>query len=204
VSGLTGVTANDVGRKITLSGFTVSANDSAMGYVIATAPSGTSVTIDGTAMSDDTMLGSSGGLTWTIIGPEKDNVNCPNVIGSPQNDTITGDARNNLIHGGAGDDTITGGAGDDSLYGDAGNDTIYGGAGNDTLVGGTENDTLIGGDGDDVLEGDAGVDHFTCDGNNASGSAGTAPGDSDFTVDFSASVDMDTYVPDQAGSGCDF
>jgi Ca2+-binding RTX toxin-like protein len=84
------------------------------------------------------------------------------------------------------------------VYGEAGADTLYGGAGDDTLVGGGGTtttpdgaDQLIGGDGYDILEGDDFADMFQCNGKNkASDSAvGTAPGESDITVDFTPSTD---------------
>jgi Ca2+-binding RTX toxin-like protein len=147
------------------------------------------------AAFDETDLSATAGLTWSVVGAEKDNVQCANVIGGGGIDTITGDARNNIVKGGIGADIISGGAGDDTLNGEADNDTLYGGAGNDTMIGGAGNDAMTGGDGDDILQGDAGTDTFVCDGVNASGGTGTVPGDSDFTVDIGSG--------ETAGTGCD-
>lgn len=192
IAGLSGITAADIGRKIKLTGFMVSANnDGTTGYPI-TARTATSTTINVSANTsfDETSLAPTSvpaGLTWSIVGIEKDNVTCANVTGSAQADTITGDGRANTIHGGSGNDTLVGGAGDDTLYGEAGDDLMWGGIGTDHLIGGIGNDTMDGGDGDDQLQGDAGNDIFTCDGPNVPGGAnGTAPGDADFTVDLGA------------------
>jgi hypothetical protein len=204
VTGLTGMTANDVGRMLRLSGFTEAGNDdSTVGFEIIAYNSATSVDVDVTevggvaAAFDETDVTPSGAaLTWAVVGPEKDNVTCANVIGGTLVDTITGDARNNIIKGGTGNDIIAGGAGDDTINGEAGDDSMHGGAGSDTIIGGAGNDTMVGGDGDDILQGDAGTDVFTCDGSNTDGGgAGTSPGDTDFTVDVGAG--------ETAGTGCD-
>jgi Ca2+-binding RTX toxin-like protein len=220
VSVLTGLTAADVGRRLTLTGFTVALNNNAStGYIIQTVPGSTSATLLASAFSDTTDLTPSGaGLTWTIKGHEQDNVTCANVTGGLGVDTITGDARTNIIrggdgvdtivggdgddtvYGGIGNDNITGGLGDDTLNGDADDDTIYGGDGNDTINGGAGVDTMIGGDGDDVLGGEGGIDTFTCDGLNAVSGAGSASagaafvGDADFTVDFLATSTTVTEI----------
>ena len=53
-----------------------------------------------------------------------------------------------------------------------------------------------------MLEGDDGADSFECDGKDSAGTAGSAPGPSDFTVDYRAgSPDYDTRP---ASSGCDY
>jgi Ca2+-binding RTX toxin-like protein len=195
VSSLAGMTQADVGRKLRLSGFTgVPGNDDgSVGFPITAVTDATTVTIDVTeiggapAAFDETDLAASAGLTWTVVGAEKDNVQCANVIGGTVGDTLTGDARNNIIRGGAGADTLEGGAGNDVLQGDADADNLYGGDGSDTLRGGAGDDNLYGGDGNDILEGDAGTDVYECDGANANGGgAGSAPGE----ADFSANVDM--------------
>jgi Ca2+-binding RTX toxin-like protein len=127
-------------------------------------------------------------LNWTESGAEHDNVQCANVLGGAGDDTITGDTRANVLRGGGGGDTLNGAGGNDSLYGEAGADFLYGGAGDDTLAGADGIDALFGGDDNDVLEGDAGNDVFNCDGKNSSSatSAGTAPGDADFKVDYAS------------------
>ena len=182
------MTQNDVGRKLRLTGFTGVAlnDDGTVGYPITVVTDAANVIINmsGNASSDETSLAATAGLTWSVVGPEKDNVTCANVIGGTLADSITGDARNNIIKGGLGDDTLIGGAGDDTIFGEGGNDTMYGGAGDDTLNGGAGDDPMTGGDGDDILEGGLGtMDVFTCDGNNDASTMGTAPGQSDFVVD---------------------
>ncbi|HEY0709870.1 MAG TPA: calcium-binding protein [Polyangia bacterium] len=199
ITSLTGITTADIGRKIRLSGFQTSAtNDATTGYTI-TAQTATSVTISvaSNASFDESSLTAASapaGLTWSIVGAEKDNVTCGQVIGSPQADTITGDARNNVLRGGAGNDVLSGGAGNDFLYGDAGNDQLWAGAGEDNLNGGDGDDSMAGGDDDDFLRGDAGTDTFVCDGANVSGGAnGSSPGtgDTKADVDVGESADVD-------------
>jgi Ca2+-binding RTX toxin-like protein len=158
--------------------------------------SATSVAIDDTIASG--FAGGITAMTWSDTGPEHDNVQCTQVLGGTGADVIAGDNRPNILHGGDGADTLSGNAGNDAVYGEAGADTLYGGAGDDTLVGGGGTtttpdgaDQLIGGDGNDILEGDDFADMFQCNGKNkASDSAvGTAPGESDITVDFTPSTD---------------
>ncbi|HEY0706241.1 MAG TPA: calcium-binding protein, partial [Polyangia bacterium] len=190
ITSLQGMTQADVGRKLRLTGFTASGNDDgSVGFPITAVASATSVTIDVTqiggvdAAFDETSLAAADGLTWTVVGPEKDNVQCANVLGGTGADTLTGDARNNLLRGGAGADTLEGGDGNDNLQGDADGDNLYGGDGADTLRGGGGNDNLYGGDGNDILEGDGGTDVYQCDGSNTNGGgAGSAPGEADFSA----------------------
>jgi Ca2+-binding RTX toxin-like protein len=170
----------------------------------------------GTLSIDQSMVGTfAGGVTaldWSETGPEHDNVQCASVTGGGGADTMTGDSRANTFKGGSGADTLSGGAGSDTLIGEGGGDNLYGGAGDDTLVGGGGSststgmaatldavDTLVGGDGNDVLEGDVGNDSFTCDGKNLSTDTlvGTAPGDSDITVDF-------VMASDTGAADCEF
>jgi Ca2+-binding RTX toxin-like protein len=201
IAALTGISAADVGRKIRLSGFQTPANDdSSNGYAIS-AWTTTTVTINvsGNASFDETSLTAASapaGLTWSIVGAEKDNVTCAHVTGSAQADILTGDDRSNTLRGGAANDVLTGGPGDDDLYGEGGYDQLWGGEGTDHLVGGADDDALEGGDGDDALQGDAGNDSFTCDGRNQSGgSVDVAPGSGDSKDDFSAG--------DTGGSDCE-
>jgi Ca2+-binding RTX toxin-like protein len=163
-------------------------------YPVVKSLGATSVAIDETAVS--TFTGGITAMTWSDAGPEHDNVQCTQVLGGTAGDVITGDNRNNILHGGDGADTLSGGAGNDALYGEANADTLYGGANDDTLVGGGATgtdlgDQLIGGDGNDILEGDDGADMFQCNGKNRAldSAVGTAPGDSDITVDFTPSTD---------------
>jgi Ca2+-binding RTX toxin-like protein len=188
INALTNMTvASTMGRTLRLVGFDTAANNnSAAGYAITAVNSISSVTINVTPNGSflETSLAAASGLTWTLIGPEKDNVECASVIGGTGADILTGDVRNNVLRGGLGNDTLTGGSGNDTLLGEDGADDLYGGAGDDSLVGSTGADHFYGGDGNDVLQGDEGLDTFQCDGPNASGGgAGAAPGDSDFTVD---------------------
>lgn len=103
----------------------------------------------------------SGAVTVTInnnpddgTGAEGDNVHTDveNLLGGPNNDTLTGDADPNQIQGRGGNDTVNGIGGDDDLYGDFqfnsgtfGNDTISGGNGEDSLFGGGGGDDMTGG-----------------------------------------------------------
>jgi Ca2+-binding RTX toxin-like protein len=72
------------------------------------------------------------------------------IIGTPNNDTLTGTPGDDHIEGAGGADTLNGEDGNDELLGGTGNDIINGGAGNDRLDGGTGADTMTGGAGDDL------------------------------------------------------
>lgn len=94
----------------------------------------------------------------------------PNLIGTPQDDTLTGRAVADRMDGGdgndtllsrGGNDTVAGGRGNDRVDAGAGNDSVSGGEGNDLLLGGAGRDRLSGGEGDDLLNGGAGVDVLT-------------------------------------------
>jgi Ca2+-binding RTX toxin-like protein len=179
-------TAGVSGRKLVLFGFTNASNNVVAGFTVASVTNATTVRVNvmGSTFVETDLALAGGGLSWSLVGPEKDNVTCPNVIGGNAGDTITGDARPNFIRGGNGNDVLTGGDGNDVLRGEAGNDSLFGGPGDDYLNGGDLNDTLTGGDANDVLEGEDGLDTFTCDGANASGGgAGAEPGEVDITVD---------------------
>jgi Ca2+-binding RTX toxin-like protein len=149
--------------------------------------SGTTAYVDDTAAP----LGGVTAMNWVEQGPEHDNVQCTTIVGGTGDDNISGDSRANVLRGGAGADTLNGGTGSDSLYGEAGADNLFGGAGDDTVVGGADADSIIGGNGNDVLQGDAASDAFTCDGKNASADTaiGTAPGENDILVDYTAAAD---------------
>jgi Ca2+-binding RTX toxin-like protein len=203
INSITGA-SNTADRLITITGFTTGTNNGTYPVISSSA---SSVLIDTSTNPafDETSL--AGTLTWSFIA-EGDDVDCAKVTGGLGANIITGDARANVIrgggandtlrggdgpdqlYGGAGNDTLEGGDGDDMLYGDDGVDGLYGGAGNDSLHGGPGNDTLVGGDHDDILEGDADADAFNCDVNlDASGTAGTTPGEIDITVDFTVGTD---------------
>lgn len=203
----TSLTANAIGHKITLNNATTT-TDNGTYFIVGYASN--VISIDQSVTG--TFAGGVSELTWTEAGPEKDNVQCASVTGGSAGDTFTGDTRANTFKGGSGADTLQGGAGSDTLIGEGGGDNLYGGAGDDTLIGGGGTststgsaptldavDTLVGGDGNDVLEGDTGNDSFTCDGKNLSTDAavGTAPGDSDITVDFVSTADT-------GGADCEF
>ena len=68
----------------------------------------------------------------------------PQILGTPNDDTLIG---------GDSDQDLQGGEGDDVVYGLKGNDSLRGNAGNDTLIGGLGNDTMFAHGGDDVLIG---------------------------------------------------
>lgn len=100
----------------------------------------------------------------------------PQIVGTPDSDTLTGTSAAEVICGLTGNDTIRGGGGDDLVTGDAGNDVIRAQAGADTVMagpgvdyvegndgpdmlsGGRDNDQLRGGNGDDTLRGGHGFD----------------------------------------------
>ena len=70
-----------------------------------------------------------------------------NIIGTPNDDTITGNSADNRIEGRAGTDTLLGAGGNDILLGEEGIDHLYGGLDVDNAGGGS--DSLEGGVGDD-------------------------------------------------------
>jgi Ca2+-binding RTX toxin-like protein len=204
VTGLTQMNAGSVGHRLILAGSSGARDDGS--YRIASVTNATTIVLDATdtaangTWGDDTLAG------WTFAedaGAEKDEIRCRNIIGSAvAANTITGDGNDNWITGGAAVDVLVGGAGSDTLIGLAGDDTLRGGAGDDTLIGGPGNDLLVGGDGNDVLEGDANADFFQCDGVNDVGSAGSAPGSADYTVDYAPGApDSDTRV---ARNDCEY
>jgi Ca2+-binding RTX toxin-like protein len=195
VTGLNHATNWGLGDTLTLTHSTGAATDDGA-YPVIKSLGATSVAIDDSVVG--TFAGGISAMGWSDLGPEHDNVQCTQVLGGTGADVIAGDNRPNILHGGDGADTLSGNAGNDAVYGEAGADTLYGGAGDDTLVGGGGTtvtadgaDQLIGGDGNDILEGDDAADMFQCNGKNkASDSAvGTAPGESDITVDFTPSTD---------------
>jgi Ca2+-binding RTX toxin-like protein len=196
VTGLVNMNAGSVGRVLTIAG---SLHDDGS-YRIATVRSASSVVLRASDTGANAAWADDTAAAWTFAedaGAEKDEVRCKNVIGSgTAANTITGDSNDNLLTGGSASDTLIGGAGNDTLAGLEGNDSLYGGAGDDTLIGGPNNDHLYGGDGNDLLEGDGDADAFGCDGNNAPGVPGSAPGNADFTVDYSpgAGGEFDTLA----------
>jgi Ca2+-binding RTX toxin-like protein len=116
----------------------------------------TSLTIDGTAITDDDdKLIVSGALVTTGNGVTL------NVTGGAGNDSLTGTSNADTLSGGLGADTIDGGFGADSIIGGSGNDSLTGGSGADTISGGDGADTILGGTGVDSLTGGAGADTFT-------------------------------------------
>jgi Ca2+-binding RTX toxin-like protein len=207
ISGLAHMNTHSVGHYLVVSGSTMGLDDSgAAGYRIATVVDSATVTVD--ASANTSFANDAGPFNWTetINVDEADVVKAANVIGSAVAiNTITvaaADSGAHRITGGSAADLLSGGAGIDTINGLAGNDTIYGGDGDDTLIGGDGNDSLFGGDGNDVLEGDAGTDTFDCDGSNAVGVPGTAPGNSDFTVDYTTGMAGD--LPATKPVDCEF
>ncbi|MEO7034165.1 MAG: calcium-binding protein [Polyangiaceae bacterium] len=204
VTGLTGMNTAAIGHLLVISGSTL-AHDNGSYHIVAV-NNATTVVLDSVDTAAKATWADDGAAHWSYTedaGAEKDEVRCPNVLGSATAaNTITGDANANWLSGGAAIDVIVGGAGDDTLSGLDGDDTLYGGAGDDTLLGGMGADTLIGGDGNDVLEGDDNSDSFQCDGKNDPSTSGAAPGRADYTVDYNpGSPDYDTRP---APSGCEF
>jgi Ca2+-binding RTX toxin-like protein len=203
VTGLLNMNAGSVGHRLIING-SAGAHDNGS-YRIAAVTSATSVVLNAADTAANAAWTNDNSAGWTFAedaGPEKDEVRCQNVLGSSSaSNTLTGDSQDNWLTGGSAADTLSGGPGNDTLHALDGNDFLYGGSGDDTLIGGLGNDTLHGGDGNDVLEGDDGSDFFDCDGNDDIMTAGTAPGQADFTVDDKpGSPDNDT----RAASGCEF
>ena len=204
VTGLTGMNTASIGHLLVITGSTA-AHDNGSYHIVAV-NSATTVVLDATDTSAKPSWADDIGAHWSYnedAGAEKDEVRCPNVLGSATaTNTLTGDGNANWLTGGASPDTISGGAGDDTLSGLDGDDTLYGGVGDDTLLGGMGADALVGGDGNDILEGDDNNDSFDCDGKNDASSNGTAPGRADYSVDYKpGSPDNDTRP---ASSGCEF
>jgi Ca2+-binding RTX toxin-like protein len=185
VTGLARMNAGSVGRHLIIAGSAGGADDGSYRIAAVSSPGVVILSAADTMANPGWANDAQAGWTYSEdAGPERDDVRCRNLVGSAvAANTITGDGDDNAITGGGVGDTLTGGPGSDTLNGLAGDDTLYGGAGDDTLVGGPGNDVLVGGDGNDVLEGDAGGDSFQCDGRNDGITAGSAPGNVDYTVD---------------------
>lgn len=203
LTGLAHMNTHSVGHYIVVTVSTAGTDDSgAIGYRIATVVNSSTVTVD--ASSKVGFANDVGPFTWAeqINYDEADLVEVANLLGSSTAiNTITAlDVGTHRITGGSAADVLIGGPGADTLFGLGGNDTLYGGDGEDTLMGGDGTDTLIGGDGNDLLEGDQLADTFECDGNNAPGVPGSAPGNTDFTVDFTVGTDLPAAKP----ASCDF
>ncbi|MEO8905051.1 MAG: hypothetical protein ABI488_21560 [Polyangiaceae bacterium] len=202
VTGLANLNAHDVGKYLVISASTGGTDNSpaANSFKILTVTGSTAVTIDTSVLGTFAADAGTFKTALVAVSDERDSVKAGNVMGSSTGvNTITAiDGGAHRITGGTAADILTGGAGQDTIYGNDGDDTIYGGAGDDSLFGGAGLDTLIGGDGNDVLEGDAGNDTFDCDGKNSSTALGTAPGNADMTVDFTA-----TDLPATKPADCD-
>ncbi|HEX8233783.1 MAG TPA: calcium-binding protein [Caulobacteraceae bacterium] len=152
-------------------------------------------------------------------------VSIENLIGSPENDTLTGDGGDNeltghkgadFLYGGEGSDTLNGGSGDDFLSAGGGGDVIKGGVGVDTVSfgGGVANLTVDlrlqtaqdTGAGMMVLKsvenliGGIGADDFTANGE--ANNFNTGPGDDIFRFFTTADLDGDS-ITKLRGSGFD-
>ncbi|MEP7048927.1 MAG: hypothetical protein ABJB12_01180 [Pseudomonadota bacterium] len=199
VTGLANMTSHDVGLflVITASSNTGADDSPALGYKIVSVVDAGTVTVDASANTN--WANDAGPFNWALQTnvDEADIVKAGSVNGSgTAANTITAiDGGVHRIVGGSANDVLTGGAGSDTIYGMDGNDTIYGGDGDDSLVGGNGTDNLYGGDGNDLLEGDAAADVFDCDGANAAGVLGSAPGNTDLTVDFTTGTDSPSTKP---------
>jgi Ca2+-binding RTX toxin-like protein len=97
-----------------------------------------SISISGTAVSGDPLLGASsgdagggGGDGGVSLAGEMDTINldCENATGGSGVNTMTGSSGPNELTGGASADVIDGKEGDDTIDGGGGADTIIGGAG---------------------------------------------------------------------------
>ncbi|MDX2052736.1 MAG: hypothetical protein SFV15_10120 [Polyangiaceae bacterium] len=203
VTGLANMsTTHSAGLYLVISGTAGGTDDSGpKGYKIVSCSSATACVVD--ASPNTSFATDSAGFSWSLQAnyDESDTVKAANVLGSAGANTVTVvDTGAHRIIGGAAADTITGGAGADYISGMGAADTIYGGEGDDTLIGGDGTDAITGGDGNDVLEGDQLADTFNCDGNNTASALGTAPGNSDLTVDFTSGTDLPTTKP----ANCEF
>ena len=199
LTGLANLTSHDVGMYIVIANSTTNLDDSptALGYKITAVTDSTTAVIDVTGVAG--FVTDAGPFDWAlqINVDEADVVKAGSVNGSTAAaNTITAiDGGVHRIIGGNVADVLTGGAGSDTIYGNGGSDTIYGGDGDDSLIGGDGTDTIVGGDGNDLLEGDQLADTFDCDGKNAAGVAGTSPGNTDLTVDFTVATDLPAAKP---------
>ena len=212
VTGLSNMTSHDAGHFLMVTVTTMGTDDSpnVLGYKIVSVTDANTAVID--ASTNASFANDAGPFTWAeqVNGVEADLVKASSVVGSASAiNIITGvDSGTHRITGGSAADILTGGPGADTINGLAGNDTIYGGAGDDTLIGGVGNDTIYGGDGNDLIEGDAGGDTFDCDGDNAAGVPGTAPGNVDLTVDYTstaaATMSNVADLPQPKPLDCDF
>lgn len=198
LTGLANISSHDVGHYIVVTGSTGGTDDSGvLGYKILTVVNSTTVTVDSSA--NNNFADDAGPFSWSeqYNYDEADVVKASNVLGSSTaaNAITAVDSGSHRITGGSAADTLIGGAGVDTIYGMSGNDVIYGGDGDDSLVGGDGTDTLTGGDGNDVIEGDQLADTFDCDGKNSPTVSGVAPGDADFTVDYTSGTDLPSPKP---------
>jgi Ca2+-binding RTX toxin-like protein len=114
--------------------------------------SGTTMTVDASALTAATILTTLGG---NEIGGDDDSttdetltLTATAVSGSV---SVLGGAGNDTVSGSAQADTITGNGGADSLVGAGGSDVISGGDGADTVTGGADADTITLGAGADVV-----------------------------------------------------
>lgn len=82
----------------------------------------------------------------------------PQIVGTPDPDTIEGTAQNEIICGLGGRDTLKGMGGKDLVLGNGNDDDIFGNGGDDVLRGGGRDDVMKGNDGDDRIRGFTGLD----------------------------------------------
>ncbi|MGH2680716.1 MAG: calcium-binding protein [Actinomycetota bacterium] len=118
-------------------------------------------TVDYSSAAGPVVMTIGGGANDGELG-ENDNVSISveNVIGGPDDDTITGSTVANRLSGGV-DPTPAvddGDTGNDTLMGGLGNDTLNGFDGDDELFGEGDADRLNGGVGADILDGGPGID----------------------------------------------
>jgi Ca2+-binding RTX toxin-like protein len=132
------------------------------------------------------------------------------LIGTPEDDTITGGPGPDHLVGLEGNDTLNGLGGNDGLSGDSGNDTLNGGAGNDGMSGYTGNDIMNGGDGNDYLlggsdwvfhdDGDSGNDIM----NGGAGNDWLDGDDGDDVINGGAGIDRSLITMLDAGGAANF
>jgi Ca2+-binding RTX toxin-like protein len=136
----------------------------------ATIAADTGVSIVGTSLSDQLLLGLGAN---SHLGAGTDSID-----GGDGADSIDGAGANDFIRGLNGADSISGGDGSDDVNGNMGDDTVHGAGGGDTVRGGQDSDLVYGDDGDDPhVNGNMGTDTVS-GGNGADTVYGGQQGDS--------------------------
>ncbi len=126
-------------EKITILDYATDDNAGDVTITIASAFTGTALTIDASALDQNALSTNMEILTLTQAAADLAAI------------TVTGGAGADALTTGAGIDNITGGAGADIITSNAGNDSIYGGSGNDIINAGAGRDYVEAGAGNDTF-----------------------------------------------------